>query len=99
MAGPPVVLFPSLAGSVLECEESPVKGYEGKRIWMGLNTLIAGAADINVEIKASADSTIVVKHPFVQHLGKKARTCWTRSPDSTDTSVRPEAAWCRCGRV
>jgi len=24
--GPPVVLFPSLAGSVLECHESPVEG-------------------------------------------------------------------------
>ena len=39
--GPPVVLFPSLAGSVLECKESPVEGFDlGTRIWMGLSTLL-----------------------------------------------------------
>ena len=40
-AGPPVVLFPSLAGSVLECEESPFPKYKGTRVWMGLSTLMA----------------------------------------------------------
>jgi len=39
--GPPVVLFPSLAGSVLECQASPVEGFDlGTRIWMGLSTLL-----------------------------------------------------------
>ena len=39
--GPPVVLFPSLAGSVLECEKSPVEGWGGgTRIWMGLTSLL-----------------------------------------------------------
>ena len=34
------MLFPSLAGSVLECKESPVDGFKGTRIWMGLANLL-----------------------------------------------------------
>lgn len=42
-AGPPVVLFPSLAGTVLECRTSPVDGFEpGQRIWMEMSALMAG---------------------------------------------------------
>ena len=67
-AGPPVVLFPSLAGSVLECEESPVDSYAGKRIWMGLGTLLSGASDYPIEIQGGSQSSHLVSHPFVQHL-------------------------------
>ena len=38
----PVILFPSLAGTVLECHESPVAGYKGSRIWMEVSSLLAG---------------------------------------------------------
>ena len=48
--GPPVVLFPSLAGSVLECEESPVEGFDsGTRIWMGLSTLLGASLTLYLE--------------------------------------------------
>ena len=68
-AGPPVVLFPSLAGSVLECEQSPLEGYPGTRIWMGVGTLLAGQGSKHeVILRDPSGYTWGVKHPFVQHL-------------------------------
>lgn len=69
VSGASVVLFPSLAGSVLECEESPVEGYQGERIWMGLSTLMAAGGDYELLQKHHrAGCAHAVKHPFVQHL-------------------------------
>ena len=76
-AGPPVVLFPSLAGSVLECEESSVKTYEGTRIWMGLKTLMASETSFAGSVESSSPSSTDCEsgdlmfhreHPFVKHL-------------------------------
>ena len=68
-AGAPVVLFPSLAGSVLECVESPRDGYAGERIWMGLGSLLAGRGSHGLELKHHREGcSHMVSHPFVQHL-------------------------------
>ena len=64
--GPPVVLFPSLAGSVLHCHESPV--YKDKRIWMGIDCVTTRTADgVVVEMHAGSSSHDVT-NPFVQHI-------------------------------
>ena len=68
-AGPPVVLFPSLAGSVLECEKSRVPSYEGKRIWMEVNSLVPSEKVPPIELSPSSGVTTMVSDPFVQHLG------------------------------
>lgn len=64
----PVVLFPSLAGSVLECEESPIEGYAGTRIWMGLSSLLAGRGGETIKLEDTSGSSHQSSHPFVQHL-------------------------------
>jgi len=67
--GPPVVLFPSLAGSVLECQESTVEGFKGKRIWMALGSMMSGAnAETATKVKDSATSYHMESNPFVQHM-------------------------------
>ena len=71
-AGPPVVLFPSLAGSVLECEKSRVPNYEGKRIWMEVNSLVTSEKVPPIELSPSSGVTTMVSDPFVQHLGSYA---------------------------
>ena len=67
--GPGVVLFPSLAGSVLDCEDSPVEGYEGSRIWMGLTTLLGvGGGQKGLDLEMSAGTVVQTQNPFVQHM-------------------------------
>ena len=64
--GPPVVLFPSLAGSVLEVHESPV-WERGDRVWMALGALTANSKLGDV-VKDSDTSEHVVTNQFVQHM-------------------------------
>ena len=67
--GPGVLLFPSLAGSVLECKDSPVEGYKGSRIWMGLSTLLGvGGGQKGLDLEMSKGSVVRTKNPFVQHM-------------------------------
>ena len=66
--GPPVLLFPSLAGSVLECHKSPVEGFSGKNIWMSLSVLTAGRSDYSLNVQHSGSSSHIEQHPFVQHM-------------------------------
>ena len=73
--GPPVVLFPSLAGSVLEAHESPVDGWGSAdnngvptRIWMSLRALSKGSVDNEVLIQDSETSAHRTSNAFVQHM-------------------------------
>ena len=68
MSGPPVILFPSLAGSVLECHESPVENYVGKRVWMRLGALMDPSKAYELKITDDTGSTTASSSPFVQHL-------------------------------
>lgn len=64
--GASVVLFPSLAGSVLECLESPVEGFQGARIWMGLSTLLGlGGGRESVELQLTDKTRTATSNPFV----------------------------------
>ena len=64
--GPPVVLFPSLAGSVLEVHASPV-WERGDRVWMALGALTA-KSKLGDVVKDSDTSEHVVTNQFVQHM-------------------------------
>ena len=55
-----MVLFPSLAGSVLECEESPIPGYKDSRIWMGLGTLMAKSNSSQALLQCTA--AVILQH-------------------------------------
>ena len=67
-SGPPVLLFPSLAGSVLEVHKTQTPGWkEGDRVWMALGALAAGAGD-EQEVRDSATSSHTVRNAFVQHM-------------------------------
>jgi len=67
-SGPGVVLFPSLAGSVLEVKKTQTRGWkEGDRVWMALGALAAGTGG-DQEVVDSATSSHKVKNAFVQHM-------------------------------
>ena len=68
------MLFPSLAGSVLECQKSETPGYAGTRVWMALSTVLKHGSNLHCVLsKDSATSAHYVSNPFVQHVRKSER--------------------------
>jgi len=100
--GPPVVLFPSLAGTVLECEESTLPTWQKKgakerqRVWMDLGALdIAGWGNKGegTKIQDTATSYHMETNPFVQHMMLSVRDVNGSSEGGQDfdgIKVRPK---------
>ena len=89
--GPPVILFPCLAGTVLECETSPVHP-KGERIWINLKHLAGGKQD---EIELGG---IATNNMFVQHISLDPGTNGedVMLKDGTSISTRPKMGLAGC---
>lgn len=79
--GPPVLLFPSLAGSVLESQASPVKGFgQGTRVWMALSSLMARSSGHKLTVvdtvSSGPDTAQVSSHVPDQAAAGEPRGRW-----------------------